>query len=114
MTDKLFDPESIGTLGGASFAIVVINAVARRMLKIDTPWLAFVLSLVIAFAGAQRSGHLRDLLDYLIAALNGCLIFFTALGLNETAEHTLNKPPPGTVKPHAARPKMWLQSWFVR
>ena len=114
MENKFIDPQTLATLGGASFAVVVVSATARKLMRIDTPWLAFAVAILIAFGGAYHAGSspFKDLFQCLLTVLNACLIFFTALGLNETVAHTANKPPPGNVAPQSARPKRWFQSMF--
>ncbi len=114
MNDKFFDPQSIMTLGGASFAIVVVSATARKLFRLDTPWFAFIVAMAITLGGAYHAGTLKGLFQFFLAFINGCLVFFTALGLNETVAQTVNKPAPGNVSPQSARPKRWIQSMFRR
>jgi hypothetical protein len=51
---------------------------------------------------------------YFITFLNGCLLFCSAAGINETASKLAEPTPPGTVKPQGAAPVKWLSSWYRR
>jgi len=84
LPDNYFSRDGIGTLAGASLIVVVVtNTLNSLAPKFNTRWTAFLLSLALGIGRAFAGAH--DWLDYLLGALNGCLIFLTATGGNHTA-----------------------------
>lgn len=84
LPDNYFDRNGIGTLAGSSGAVFIVTAVLFRLApRFDPRWVAFGLSLVLGIGPAVPGA--KDWLDYLLGALNGCLIFLTATGGNQAA-----------------------------
>lgn len=104
---------SLGTLTGAVVAVVVVGNTARTLLKWDSPFVAFAVSLVIVYGTAYRAGALAAMDDWAIAFLNACLLFCTATGANDAAVAAKPKPA-GQAKAYGARPVTWLQPWLTR
>lgn len=104
---------SLGTLAVASGAVVVVANTARKLLKVDSPWVAFIFSVLLTFYGAYRSGALNAADGFVLAFLNSCLLFCAAAGVNQTAIE-LTPRPEGTPKPYGARPVRWLAPWLRR
>lgn len=46
-------------------------------------WIPFLVALAICAITARAVGNLDDALDGLLVLLNGCLVFATALGVND-------------------------------
>jgi len=84
-TQAFLSEKSLLTLGGASMAVVAVSKTLRTLFKWDSPWPAFIVSVAVCFTGAYSLKVLNEPLDYLVNALNACLLFCTALGMNETA-----------------------------
>ena len=82
--NDFFTAESLVTFGGATLAIVVVTNTFRKLTKRD--WLAvpFIVALVLAMVVAGAQNALGELIGWVVAFLNGCLLFCTALGLQET------------------------------
>jgi hypothetical protein len=112
---NFFTMESFATFGGASLAVLILTNTVRRLTKFNHPLVAFVFSQFVAFFGASGSNSLGTASHYFITFLNGCLLFCSAAGINETASKIAEPaPPPGSVKPHGAQPAKWLSSWYRR
>jgi hypothetical protein len=79
----LFTPESILTLTGATGATYVVCAGLQQALNFNPKWLALAIAQVLALAGTYATQP-QDLVHYLIAIVNGFLIYCTALGVNST------------------------------
>jgi hypothetical protein len=77
----LFTSASIITLTGATGAVYVICGALQRAFNFNPKWLALAISVLIALAGAHATQP-RMLVSYLIAIVNGCLIYCTATGVN--------------------------------
>lgn len=111
-----FTPESVGTLAVATGLVWAGTNTFRLLLKRESLWIAFTLSLLAAFLGAvatkalTKPGTTLDLAIILIVTFfNGCLLFCTAMGVQTAASPT---PPPGP-QPAAARGPRWLGPWKV-
>jgi hypothetical protein len=109
---EFFTKESILTLLGAASATLIVCNALRRSINFSPKWLALIIALLISFAGAIESTA-GSLLDYLLAFVNGCLIFCTAVGMNEGASNINipESPHRGIVKPHTSYGKL-STSWF--
>ena len=109
---ELFTAASIITLTGATGAVYVICGALQRAFDFNPKWLALAISVVIALAGAHATQS-HHLVNYLVALVNGCLIFCTATGVNNVFGPA--QPPPaqhkgvvldGGVGGQAAKPRM--------
>lgn len=102
---------SLGALTIAAGAVIVVANTVRTLLKLDSPWVAFVASAGIVFFGAFTSARLIGVPDYAIAFLNSCLLFCTATGANQAL--VAAKPQPeGKPRPYGRRPVKWLSPWI--
>jgi lysylphosphatidylglycerol synthetase-like protein (DUF2156 family) len=75
--------ETISSLP-SHLAVVVVTNTFRKLTKRD--WLAvpFIVAIVLAMAVAGAQNALGEIIGWVVAFLNGCLLFCTALGLQET------------------------------
>lgn len=108
-----FTAASLVTLGGASVSVVVVSKTIRALFSWNSPWPAFIVSVIVCFTAAYSFEGLRQPLDYLITALNTCLLFCTALGMNEVSV------PRGKLKERSATNEQgkklvkWWSSWLT-
>ena len=103
--------ESLGTLAIASGAVVVVANTLRTLLKLDSPWVPFLVSLILTLVGAYTASKLASLQGWLIALLNSCLLFCTATGANQGL-HAAKPRLEGTPQPFGRRPVKWLSPWL--
>jgi hypothetical protein len=90
--DNFFTVASFGTLVGCVSAVVVIMNVMRHAFNWGPRWMGLLVSLVIAVValkvtsgfGASHTAELGTL-RYLIALMNGCLIYTSAFGVQNNA-----------------------------
>ena len=102
---------SLGTLAIAAGAVIMVSNTFRTLLKIDSPWIPFVISLGITLIGAYSASKLKTAPEWVITLLNSCLLFCTATGAN----HGLVAAKPrveGEQRPYGRRPVKWLSPWF--
>lgn len=78
---EFFTPESIFTLTGAASAVYVVCGALQHALGFNPRWLALLLSLAISLIGTHIAQS-AAWTDYLLAVLNGFLIYCTAVGVN--------------------------------
>ena len=95
--NDFFTTASFTTLAGCVAAVIVIFNTLRHVTNWGPRWFAFVLSIVIsilAFILTKESTKLifeeknSNLIQYLIVLLNGCFIYTSAFGIQNT---TINK-----------------------
>jgi hypothetical protein len=79
-SNEFFTLQALATFGGITFAVTVIVNTFRSLANRDPKFVAIIVALALCFAVAWSG--LRQPLDYLIALLNGCLIYCTSMGLN--------------------------------
>ena len=102
---------ALGTLAGASGAVIVVSNTVRKLAKWDSPWAPFICSLLVVLGGGFQSGALSSFGDYALAALNACLLFCTATGINQ-AMLELKPVPEGEMRPYGRRQVPWLSPWL--
>jgi hypothetical protein len=114
IVNNFFTLASLGTLAGASGAVVVVANTYRTLTRTNSVYPPFVVALAVALLGAHYSGKLGGIDEYAIAILNACLLFCTALGMNGSIVGIRNRTrsPRGGVKPHGGQPVAWLSPWI--
>jgi hypothetical protein len=111
LPDAYYTWQSLGTLAIAAGAVIVASNTIRTLLKLDSPWVPFLVALGLTMFGAFSSHQLNAVSDWVLAALNSCLLFCTATGAN----HGLVAAKPrleGEVRPYGRRKVTWLSPWF--
>jgi Mn2+/Fe2+ NRAMP family transporter len=105
---QLITPATIATAGVATLAINAVTNTFYRLLKFPPKWTAFVTALVVAgiLVGIQDKRHWYD---WFLGFLNACLLFCSALGVNEAAAAATTPPGQGAA---AAQPL--VKSWIKR
>ena len=111
MPSTFFTNESFFSLAGSTAIVFVVCNTIQRVFNFNPKWFALLLSEMVALFGtwaAQRS-HLPS--DYLIALLNGCLIYSAAGGgtaIAASAETGNRKGLLGDL----THERKFLSSWF--
>ena len=109
--DELFSTVNITGLAGASAAAVVAGN-TFRVFGVPPKLTALAASFVIAFTVLAMRQEPLQWLDWVLAFFNGCLIFCTATGMNETTA-TRTAAPPGKGFAGAKKGAPFFGSWFV-
>lgn len=109
-----FTGESLGTFAGASVATVVVGNTLRKVVKRDLVAIPLIVAIIFAFVAAETTGTIEDVGDVGLILLNGCLLFCTALGIQETLISVTTSREEGVAVPHAARRVGWLDPWYRR
>jgi hypothetical protein len=81
---------------------------------LDTLWVPFAVSVLIAGGLSYIAGELLSVSGVALALLNACLLFCTALGLNDTAVEQVQQANNNQVQPHGKRDAMIFQTWLRR
>lgn len=92
---EFFSPGSIATFTGATAAVWVLANTYRFLFKRNSMPVLFIISIAVAVIGAVSSHTATDLWSWLLTGLNGCLLFCTAAGAQETIASRAPATPPG-------------------
>src|SRR5262249_51598223 len=94
--------QSLPPLAGATRAVPVVANTVRTLLNFTSKWLNFAVAVLIAYAGAGVTGALESFAGWIVAALNGCLLFLTAAGMQQAAVSATTARPAGEATPQSA------------
>jgi len=79
-----FTAASLGTLAGATGAVYIICGTIQKVFNFNPKWLALLVSVLISYLGAYLTASVNDqVTKYIIALLNGFLIYASATGTNQ-------------------------------
>jgi len=90
LPDQFFTAGNILVFGSAVVAIKVVTIVLYHLFNLKPKWPAFVLALIIAFIMVYTADE-RAWYDWVIGFVNACLLYCTALGLNEIGRETFSR-----------------------
>jgi hypothetical protein len=107
-----FTKESLGSFTGAALATVVTGTIARVLTKRDLVLVPFLLAVLFAYVAAEITGNPRDVGDFLLIALNGCLLFWTALGANQTLASVAQTQPANKAERQRGYRPGWFDPWI--
>jgi hypothetical protein len=79
---QLFTAVNIGSVTIATSAIIVVTNTLYTLFRIQQKWTAFAMALIIAYLNVMFSDT-PQWYDWVLAFVNACLLFCSALGLNE-------------------------------
>jgi hypothetical protein len=82
LPDQFFTAVNIGSVTIATSAIIVVANTFYSLFRLPQKWTAIVMAMLIAYINVLFSEG-AHWYDWLLAFLNGCLLFCSALGLNE-------------------------------
>jgi hypothetical protein len=112
--NDFFTWSTVGTLTGAVAAVVVVTTTARKLTNLDTLWIPFAVSVLISGGLSFAADELWSVSGIALALLNACLLFCTALGLNDTTIQEVKRATDPSAQPHGARKVEWFQTWLRR
>lgn len=104
--ETLFTPTNIISVGVATLAVNVATNTLYAVIKLPPKLTAFVASLVIAYVVVAMV-KTPAWYEWVLAFFNACLLFCSALGLNELGAKAATPRGRGF-----AAPKQIIQSWF--
>jgi len=82
LSGQLFTAVNIGSVTIATSAIIVVTNTLYTLFRLSTKWTAFAMALIIAYLNVIFSS-MPQWFDWILAFVNACLLFCSALGLNE-------------------------------
>jgi hypothetical protein len=105
---EFYTPATLGTLTGSATAVWIITSVIGYVLepkdsKKLKKWLGLVLSLALSLLGASQLTE-HTLMIWVVAVVNGFLIYLTAVGANTIVGQGGGGAPPVDELPAVVRP----------
>ena len=110
-TAEFFTWTSLGTLAGASAAVIVVTNTLRKAANLTWPILPLLVALIVVYGMAAYGGQLNILSGWGLAFLNSCLLYCSATGANETLVEVSKGKIPGAEQ-HGLKPVGLLSSWL--
>jgi hypothetical protein len=108
---EFFTWTNLGSLTGASAAVIVVTNAIQKAAQRIFAWLPLLASLVITLGTAWYAAELSALPGWGLAFLNGCLLYCTATGANESLVQVSKGQAPGA-HVHGAKPTGLISSWL--
>jgi hypothetical protein len=107
LPDQFFTAVNIGSVAIATSAIIVVANTFYTLFKLPQKWTAIVVALLISYLNVVLMEGVQWY-DWVLAFLNGCLLFCCALGLNEIVVSS-KKPEEKDIKGFRGFFRTWLQ-----
>lgn len=89
--ENFFTVESISSLGVAAAMVTVTANTLYKIANIPQKYTAFIAGLVIAYGHVYIREEITQL-DWILAFFNACLLFCTAMGMNNLGDQITRKP----------------------
>jgi len=110
--NSFFTVQSVLTLTGASGATLLVSNGIQRAFNVNPRWLALVIAELICIFGVLY-GHGRSS-DYVLAVINGFLVFSTAVGANQMTGTAAPSPKSKGEQRELERPQVQSRSFLTR
>ena len=112
--EQFFTLDSLATLAGATGATLVVTNTAKKAFGFSRSWFGLVVAQAVFIGLAIHAGRTGS--DYVIAVLNGCLVYLGAAGASDAAgANRLGRSKPTGRGDEATEPQGWrgfFGSWF--
>lgn len=112
--NSFFTVQSMLTLTGASGATLLVSNGIQRAFDVNPRWLALAVAELICIFGVVY-GHGRPS-DYVLALINGFLVYSTAVGANQITGTSAPTPKPKGAQREFEQPQTqsrgFLTRWF--
>lgn len=91
---EFLNSTTIFTFGGATLGVFALSIAARKALRINHTTVPLFIAVLFSFALAFFQHTLHDI-GWVVATVNGCLLWLAVVGMNETATDAATKKPEG-------------------
>jgi hypothetical protein len=106
-TNSFFTPESLATLAGTTGMTWFVCSAMQSAFNFNPKWFALLVAEIFCFVAVFAFATNPSAITYLIAFVNGCLVYSSACGVN-----VLAGAPATREKGLVERKRSFLQSWF--
>jgi hypothetical protein len=103
---------SILTFGGASIGVIAVSNTVRVLTNWNSPWPAFIISQIIVFIGTFTVASHPSIAQLGLAFVNGCLLFTTSAGIQNTGVRITQPEPADKIKAQSGERVKWLSKWI--
>lgn len=102
------------TFGGSTAGVIAINVVARKVFRINRPIVPLAASLVLAFGLGASQNALHTFMGWVVALVNGCMLFCASVGANETVTDFVTEKSVGKGEQQGKKPVPAFTSFFQK
>jgi hypothetical protein len=109
------DPGTIKTFAGSTAGVFAVCTALRRAFRLDHPAIPFVLSMLLCFGLAATDGVEHGIWTWVVALINGCLLYLAVIGANEAGTAAVTRKPVGDGRQEGEAPRppaRFLASYF--
>lgn len=123
--DNAINPQDFFTFGtfttltGATGIVYITCGVIQKVFNFSPKWLALVISIIVSFCAMlltpespERQGGISEGMKYLVALLNGFLIYSSATGSNQLISSNTDKPTPPAPQSLQNVRRKFTTNWF--
>lgn len=111
--DSFFTMQSFTTFSGCAAMVYFVSAALQKSFNFNPKWFALVLSEVIVIVGTYYSHAAQVGSDYILAVINGCVVYSSAIGMaaisGATSERGVDR---GLDNARIQRRRYFTQSWY--
>lgn len=115
-TEDFFTFGTFATLAGTTGIVYVVCGGIQKAFNYKPKWLALLISIIVSFIALAISPldpKIKDWVEYLIAFLNGFLIFMTATGTNQIVNQNPDIPvTPATLNLQKSKIRKFNANWW--
>lgn len=110
MTGEFFTTEALGSFAGVTAATIAVGNAVGYLLNRNIKFVPFLVSVGLCLLLAGEAKSLSDVIGWVVAFVNGCLVFCTAAGLQVTALRGSKRGD--NLEEHGGRRRgAWLRDW---
>lgn len=106
--NELFTSTNIIGVGVATLAINTFTNTLYKLAKLQPKWTAFIASLIVAYIVVFISDN-QQWYDWILAFFNACLLFCSAMGINELGASAFASSGQGFM-----RTEPFIKSWIKK
>jgi hypothetical protein len=105
---EFFTPQSATTLTGAVAITYVVSGTIQSAFNFNPRWLALLIALAVLELGVWYANG--GPIEYLFGALNGCLVYLTAVGVSAVSGQSSS--PKATRRGGGPQRRSFFSSWW--
>jgi hypothetical protein len=109
---EFLNNSTVLTFGGSTVGVFAVSVAIRKVFKINHAAVPFAISLLLAFGLAASQSTLHTFSAWVVAIVNGCVLFCAAVGANETVTDFATERPTGKGEQYGKAAMPAITSFF--